>query len=67
MSTIAEKVLAGERLTREDGRAILQEGDLLELGQLANTVRLRHNPDPVVTFVIDSNPNYTNVCITDCV
>ncbi len=65
--SVAEKVLAGERLTREDGLALLQAGDLLEVGQLANTVRLRHNPDPVVTFVIDSNPNYTNVCITDCV
>lgn len=65
--SVAEKVLAGERLTRDDGLALLQAGDLLELGQLANTVRLRYNPDPVVTFVIDSNPNYTNFCVTDCV
>ena len=44
-----------------------QHGDLLELAHLANQVRHRLNPEPVVTFVIDSNPNYTNVCITDCV
>ncbi|HAM39926.1 MAG: dehypoxanthine futalosine cyclase [Omnitrophica WOR_2 bacterium RIFCSPLOWO2_02_FULL_63_16] len=65
--SLEEKVFAGERLTREEGRSLLQDASLLELGQLANSVRSRHNPDPAVTFVIDSNPNYTNVCITDCV
>jgi cyclic dehypoxanthinyl futalosine synthase len=64
---LEEKVSAGERLTREEGRSLLQDAPLLELGRLANAVRHRHNPDPAVTFVIDSNPNYTNVCITDCV
>jgi cyclic dehypoxanthinyl futalosine synthase len=36
------------------------------VGQLAQVVRYRFHPDPVVTFVIDTNPNYTNVCVTDC-
>src|SRR5207249_4802258 len=39
---------------------------LLEVGTLADTVRLRRITARRVTFVIDSNPNYTNVCITDC-
>ena len=60
-------MLSGRRLTREEGLWLWQHADLLELAQLANHVRYRHNPDPVVTFVIDSNPNYTNACITDCV
>jgi len=64
---IQEKALAGERLTREEGLKLWREAGLLELGELANEARLRHNPEPRVTFVIDSNPNYTNVCITDCV
>ncbi len=67
VETVPEKVRAGERLTREEGLALLREGELLELGELANAVRGRLNPEPAVTFVIDSNPNYTNVCITDCV
>ena len=67
VGTIQEKVLVGERLDREEGLRLLREADLIELGQLANTARLRRNPDPIVSFVIDSNPNYTNVCITDCV
>ena len=64
---LKEKLLAGERLSREDGLRLYREADLLELGELANAVRFRKQPEPRVTFVIDSNPNYTNVCITDCV
>ena len=65
--SIEQKVLSGKRLSREEGLWLWQKGDLLELAQLANTVRFRHTPQPEVSFVIDSNPNYTNVCITDCV
>ena len=64
---IEEKILSGNRLTREQGLWLWQHGDLLEMAQLANRLRYRLNPEPIVTFVIDSNPNYTNVCITDCV
>ena len=67
VQSLHEKILAGERLTREEGLALWREADLIELGRLANAVRFRRHPEPVVTFVIDSNPNYTNVCITDCV
>ncbi|MBM3221935.1 MAG: dehypoxanthine futalosine cyclase [Candidatus Rokubacteria bacterium] len=63
---VREKVLAGERLDRKDGHWLLVEAPLLELGALANEIRFRRIPDKRVTFVIDSNPNYTNVCITDC-
>ena len=63
---VRDKVLAGERLDRKDGHWLLTEAPLLELGALANDVRFRRHPEKQVTFVIDSNPNYTNVCITDC-
>ena len=36
------------------------------MGALAAEARFARIPEKVVTFVIDSNPNYTNVCITDC-
>ena len=64
---IEAKVLSGRRISREEGLQLWRHGDLLELAYLANHARFRRNPDPAVTFVIDSNPNYTNVCITDCV
>jgi len=66
LSEIEEKVDAGKRLTREEGRRLLTEAPLLELGALAQAARFRLHPEKVVTFVIDSNPNYTNVCVTDC-
>jgi dehypoxanthine futalosine cyclase len=64
--TVREKVRAEERLDREDGLFLLREACLLDLGQLAMEARRRRFPDPVVTFVIDTNPNYTNVCNVDC-
>src|SRR3990172_6160856 len=60
------KVEAGERLTREDGVALLRDGDFLELGALADTVRWRKHPEAVVTYIIDRNINYTNVCTAQC-
>jgi cyclic dehypoxanthinyl futalosine synthase len=66
LERVTEKVLAGERLDRKDGRWLLTEAPLLEAGALASDVRYRRLPERRVTFVIDSNPNYTNVCITDC-
>src|SRR5207245_9476131 len=66
LASIREKALNGKRLGRDEGRWLLTEAPLLELGALANEVRFARIPDKVVTFVIDSNPNYTNVCITNC-
>jgi cyclic dehypoxanthinyl futalosine synthase len=64
--TIEKKVLAGERLTREEGVALLRDADLLELGMLADSVRQRLHPEGVVTYIIDRNINYTNVCTAQC-
>src|SRR4029450_10903438 len=61
-----KKVLAGERVTRDEGVALLRDGDLLELGMLADTVKRRLHPEPVITYIIDRNINYTNVCTAQC-
>ena len=66
LDQIRDKALNGKRLDREEGRFLLTDAPLLEVGALANEVRFARLPDRVVTFVIDTNPNYTNVCITDC-
>lgn len=63
---IHDKVFRNERLTPEEGLLLLREADLLELGALADLVRTRFNPEGFVTFVADTNPNYTNVCDTEC-
>jgi cyclic dehypoxanthinyl futalosine synthase len=62
---LSEKLAAGARLDfSEAGR--LWDLDLLELGNWADQARWRLNPEPRVTFVIDRNINYTNICISGC-
>ena len=63
---VTAKVLAGERITYDEGVLLLKEAPTLELGNLAQEIRYRHNPKPIVTFVIDTNLNYTNVCDAYC-
>lgn len=45
---------------------LYERADLLELGTLADRVRWRLHPESVVTYIIDRNINYTNVCVADC-
>ena len=45
---------------------MLSSGNILELGQAANIVRQEMHPGNVVTFVIDRNINYTNICTSEC-
>ena len=45
---------------------LYERAGLLELGELAERVRWRLHPEPVVTYIIDRNINYTNVCVADC-
>jgi cyclic dehypoxanthinyl futalosine synthase len=49
-----------------DALELYQHTDLLDLGRQADDVRWRLHPDPVVTYIIDRNINYTNVCVADC-
>ena len=63
---VLDAALRDERISEIDAIALLQSGRLVEVGQVAHELRLRRTPDDVVTFVVDRNINYTNVCITDC-
>ncbi|MBX6422434.1 cyclic dehypoxanthinyl futalosine synthase [Thermosulfurimonas sp. F29] len=62
---VLEKVRAGERVNRAEAR-ILFEADLFELGELAREIRFRLHPEPIVTYVVDRNINYTNICVSGC-
>jgi len=67
---IAHKVLAGTRISFDEGVWLLDHAPIHELAQLAHFVRDRKmqaaKRADVVTYVISRNINYTNVCITDC-
>jgi cyclic dehypoxanthinyl futalosine synthase len=62
---IVEKILAGKRLSKEEALRLF-ELELKELGELARSVRFRLNPERIVTYVVDRNINYTNICISGC-
>jgi cyclic dehypoxanthinyl futalosine synthase len=62
---LEEKLLAGERLSRPEALA-LWDLDLLTLGRLAGQTRWRLHPEPTVTYVVDRNINYTNICVSGC-
>ncbi len=66
ISLIREKILNGKRITPEEALDLLHHADLLDLGQMAHSVRQRLHPDPAVTFVVDRNINYTNGCVSGC-
>jgi cyclic dehypoxanthinyl futalosine synthase len=63
---IAARALAGERMDEEDALFLLADAELSDLCALGDALRRLRVPGDQVTFVIDTNPNYTNVCITDC-
>lgn len=55
-----------DRISLEEGIALFTEGSTEELKKKAQEIRNKKNPSQRVTFVLDSNPNYTNVCHIDC-
>jgi cyclic dehypoxanthinyl futalosine synthase len=60
------KVAEGKRITSEEALYLHDHADLLTLGRMADGVRTRLHPSPIITYIVDRNINPTNVCITDC-
>jgi cyclic dehypoxanthinyl futalosine synthase len=63
---ILDKAIEGERLTPEDCTVLLESKDFVRIGLAAHEIRMRHNPTDIVTYIIDRNINYTNVCNVVC-
>jgi cyclic dehypoxanthinyl futalosine synthase len=61
-----ERALGGERISDDDAVALLRSRDLVAVGRVANEIRSRLNDPLRVTFIVDRNLNYTNICVTDC-
>ncbi len=62
---IAEKVMAGQRLSEQDGHALYRSPDILAVGWLANLVRERMHGD-LTYFNVNRHINPTNVCVASC-
>ena len=67
LDIVRSSLALGQRLAPAEGEWLLSCAPLTELGALANAERFRRHPAREVTYVLDSNPNYTNVCNVDCV
>lgn len=71
IDAILEKAVAGERLTMDDAVRLYEvdendEVQLNKLGEAADTMMKKWHPEPITTFVIGRNVNYTNFCDTYC-
>src|SRR5580765_3489514 len=63
---IAAKVRAGGRVDAGEALELYRRAPTSLLGQLADGIRARKHPEPIVTYIIDRNVNYTNVCVAKC-
>jgi cyclic dehypoxanthinyl futalosine synthase len=66
LQNIVRKVEQGERVDAVEALALYRHAPTHVLGRLADEIRLRKHPDGTVTYIIDRNVNYTNVCVAKC-
>jgi len=66
LTSIEDKMATGKRIDQAEAMWLLTEADLLTVGRLADDIRRRKHPHNRVTFVVDRNVNYTNVCQSKC-
>jgi cyclic dehypoxanthinyl futalosine synthase len=63
---VLAKALDGERITDEEAVALLESRELVAVGRVADELRRRKTDPHRITFIVDRNLNYTNICVTDC-
>src|SRR4029079_2747311 len=66
VAAILEKAVEGERITDDEALTLLASRDLVAVGRAANEIRNRKADPSRITFIVDRNLNYTNICYTDC-
>src|SRR5512145_2717206 len=63
---VISKVTGGARVDAGEALALYRHASTHVLGRLADGIRLRKHPERTVTYIIDRNVNYTNVCVAKC-
>jgi len=66
LNAIVEKVTRGERIDADEALTLYRDASTWQLGKLADGIRARLHPERVVSYIIDRNVNYTNVCVARC-
>jgi cyclic dehypoxanthinyl futalosine synthase len=66
VEAVLEKALEGERINDDEAVALLRSRELVPVGRVADELRNRKVDPDRITFIVDRNLNYTNICVTDC-
>jgi cyclic dehypoxanthinyl futalosine synthase len=66
VADVLDRALAGERVGDDDAIELLESRDLVSVGRAADELRARKTDPSRITFIVDRNVNYTNICYTDC-
>ncbi len=66
MQDIIDKAIAGKRISGAEFMVLAEQADLYQLGFAADAIRKTKHPESVVTYVIDRNINYTDICVSAC-
>lgn len=66
IDSILQRGADGGRITPDEALLLYTDAPFHALGEAADAVRRRRFPDGIVTYLIDRNINYTNVCVTAC-
>jgi cyclic dehypoxanthinyl futalosine synthase len=66
VTEILDRALSDERITDDDAVELLESRDLVAVGRAADQLRARRTDAARITFIVDRNLNYTNICYTDC-
>lgn len=66
IENILENAVLGKRISSQDSIELFNEADIYQLGAAADKIREKLYPEKRVTFIIDRNINYTNICINQC-
>lgn len=66
VTSILERAAAGERISDAECMALFHCNNLPALGAAAHAVRMRKHPEPIVTYIVERNINYSNICAADC-
>jgi cyclic dehypoxanthinyl futalosine synthase len=64
--TVASILEKGGRITPAEGLELFRDADLLSVGRAADRMRAKLHAQPTVTYIVDRNINYTNVCVAYC-
>jgi len=65
-TAILQSAIDGARITTEQATLLFEKADLVDLADAADQIRARRHPDNVISYIIDRNINYTNVCKEFC-